>query len=187
MEYVCLLSPLVALLSKVKCRFSRVNGIVIPRKSGKTHLAKVLEKKNYIILDIENSVKLHISNDELRKLEELQNSHETQSYNNYYFPICRKFFNQLQKDFKHKSFLVLSSDPELLKYLGVKNILYLTPSNKLYNQIIQNMSLDEVGKRLLQASRDTIIQSSGKHLTAYDTFENLIQIVSNKFGLHYKI
>jgi hypothetical protein len=186
MEYVCLLSPLIGLLSKIKCRFIRYHGIVLPKKSGKTHLSKVLEKKDWILLDIENSVKLHLSAEEQNKLTALQDSGEKQSYDSFYYPICKKHFEQLKKDFKKKSIIILSSDAELLKYLNISNILHLAPSNKLFTEIL-NREQDQNNKKLIQASRDLIIQNSGKSLKAYDSIENLIQIVSSRFSLNYKL
>jgi hypothetical protein len=186
MEYVCLLTPLIGLLSKIKCRFIRYHGIVIPKKSGKTHLSKVLEKKDWILLDIENSVKLHLSADEQNKLNVLQDAGEKQSYDSFYYPLCKNHFESLKKDFKKKSIIVLSSDAELLKYLNISNILHLAPSNKLFTDIL-NKEHDPNLKKLIQASRDMIIQSSGKKLKAYDSVENLIQIVSSRFSLNYKL
>lgn len=186
-EYICIISGILSLLSRIKCKWTRVSAIVAPKRSGKTELIKQLEHKDFILLDLESCIRLEMSNDELSKLSQLEKNFEETSYNAFYYPVCKRYLNKIKKDFKRKSIIVFSSDANLIQYLGISNVLYLSPSNKLFTSILEKVGNDENTKRLLQKSRDSIVSKAGTKLQAFQSYEHLMDMVVDKFGLKPKL
>lgn len=186
-EYICILLPIVKFLSKIKCRYSSLSAVVSPRKSGRTELVKSLEDKRYILLDLDSSVKMEMTNEETQKLNQLERDNESTSYNSFYYPLCKRYLQKLKKNFKKKNIIVFSSDPELVKYLEISNVLYLSPSNKLFSTILDKYQNDNGLKKLLQQSRDNVVSHAGKKLCAYNSYEQMMSLVADKFSLKPKL
>lgn len=188
MEYLCIIAPIVKTIVKVmkgiKC--NGIYGVVLPKKCGKTELAKAFESDKYLILDLESSIKLHMTQEQLQKLQQLENNFEQTSYNSFYYPVAKEYIQNMKKNFKKKKIIVFHSDPELLEYVGITNTLYLCPNNKLFKEISereQNQAL----KKAITDSHDMVIKLAGSHLKSFDTWASLLNIVSTKFNLKLKL
>jgi hypothetical protein len=189
----CILTGLVKAVAKMKCQYSMMSGVCLPKKAGKTECVKALDSNTYMLLDLESSLRMSMTNEEISKLAVLYSNGESSSINSFYYPIAKAYVKKIRKDFPKKKLIVFSSDPCLLKYCGIKNIVYMSPSNKLFSTILTSaqpanstLSAEEY-KRVVSSSRDEIIKLSGDGLVCYNSFDQLHAYLVSTFGLRPKL
>lgn len=183
---MCLFMPLVRIIRSINWNCGSVYGVCVPKRCGKTELIKSVESDRYILLDIEAVLQISLDEEHIQKLNKLKMNLELESYNAYYYPLAKQYLDNLRKDFKNKNIIVFASDPKLLRYCRVVKVVYCSPSNKLFNKLLSENPTEDM-KQLLIRSRDVMIRLSGDKLKGYSTFEQLQQLVVEKFKLKAKI
>lgn len=183
---MCLISPLAHLLIKmvkrIKCG-GPVVGICAPHYSGKSYFINSVISKNYALLDLEANVDLHMKPEEKELLKNMGN--ENSSRNLHYFPIAKKYLDEVKKNHKGKKILVFSSNYDLLEYCGIGNILSYVPSNSLSDNIKLNLKPDE--KSMFDSNRVDLMLKAGKKLISYNNFDDFNKDIINKFKLQIKL
>lgn len=171
-------------LLRVQCLGS-MQGICIPRHSGKSTLCNSLDSTEYHIVDLEELCRLQMTDAEKQTLEKM-GAQSVKSYSLHYFPLARKYLDELRKSHKGKKFLVVASSVELLKYCKIKNIRSYVPSNELTRRLQDNLVDQEA--RLFATSRvDIMLQSSKKALNSFNAFDDMIRDVANFYKLQQRL
>lgn len=161
-------------------------GICVPAKSGKTQISKsFIHSEKVELLDIENAVRLNCDDETLKKLDVLKASGELATYNSKFYVLARDYLKDLKKKFK-KSYYVLSSDKDLLKYLGCKHIYVFSPSNDFWTKIKNNLPIDEL--EIAEKNRTEILLANGRRdLFVYNSFEELAVLLNKVLKLKHKL
>lgn len=180
----CFLAPLAKLIwsgiKKIKC--PQDVAIVAPHYSGKSFFVNSVSSKKFALLDLEENVRLHLSKEEKELLASLNNN---SSYNLHYFPVVKKYLQQIKKDHKGKNLIIFSSNYELLEFCGIKNIMSFVPSNELSNNI--KLTLDEDKKKQFDSSRVDLMLKAGDNLISFNSFDDFGKQIINKFKLQAKL
>lgn len=183
---MCIVAPLAHILfklfKKVKCGGPMV-GICAPHYSGKSYFINSVNSKKYALLDLEANIDLHMTADERNLLKNLNS--ENSSRNLHYFPIAKRYLDEIKKNHKGKKILVFSSNYELLEYCGIKYILSYVPSNSLSDNI--KLNLDEQAKMIFDSNRVDLMLKAGKKLISYNNFDDFNKDIINKFKLQIKL
>ena len=164
---------LTLLLNKIKnfgCR--NFYGLLMP--IGKSHLSKLLnDNPNVIILDIENKIQ------KLNQSKELEISE---------FPTFKNFFQEFKQSFKRSKILVLSSNYNLLKYIGIRRdkIMCYVPSESFLNEVLLEYEGD---KELFKLNRIKLISKFGntEKMIYYNSFTELEQIIKLEYNIKNKL
>jgi len=180
-----LIPVLINSLRGIKC--GSIVGIVIPKGSGKTTISKAFVKDdNTELIDLENAIRLNVNDETLKKLDELKQKEELTSYNSKYYVLAKEYIKGLKKNFKNKTYYILSSDKDLLKYIGAKDIYTFTPSNDFFNKIKSNLDPEEA--RLAETNRTNILLSQGRRdLLVFNSFEELSTLLNKVLKLKHKL
>lgn len=187
-EVLCLLKPFFILgakaLMKVKCPSGMV-GVCAPRHAGKSTLIHSTESTEWELVDLEELVKLSLTEQEKKTLESL-NGQNVKAYSLHYKPLAKKYLQQLKKQHKGKRFLVFASDIETLKYCGIATIHSWVPSNSLARTITEHLNEEEA--RIFSSSRiDIMLNASKKLLSSFNSFDDYVKDVANKFNLQMRL
>jgi hypothetical protein len=188
-EVVCSLFAIVPkvfkFISNINC--DRTIGCVIPVASGKTTItSRFYCDETTVLLDLESSVRLSLTNEQLAKLDELKKNHETTSYNSMFYISCRDYIKSQKKNFKDKRFIVFSSDKKLLKYIGCKTVLVFSPSDAFFSKILN--AVEEGVKDICQKNRMEILLEQGKkQLFVYNSFDELASLLAKTLELKHKL
>jgi hypothetical protein len=177
----CLISPVILILSKlfknVKC--PQVVAVVVPRFGGKSNFIQSVSSNDYLLLDLEENVKMMMSDNEKAQLESLQGSN---SFNLHYFPLVNKYLKSVIADHPNKNILVFVSSLDLAKYCGIKTIQAFVPSSSLCDSIKGSLAGDV--QRLFDASKnDLLVKLKPKQLNVYNSWTQLNELISDKFHL----
>ena len=160
-------------------------GICIPRYSGKSTLCNSLDSTEYHIVDLEQLCQLQMTEAEKQTLEKMS-AQSVKSYSLHYYPLAKKYLDELRKSHKGKKFLVVASSVELLKYCKIKTIRSYVPSNALTKNIQDNLT--EVEARLFASSRvDIMLQSSKKALNSFNAFDDMVRDIAHVFKLQQRL
>jgi hypothetical protein len=180
----CLVKPVLTLLKKlVNINCGSISAVVIPRHAGKSSFVSTVSSKEFILLDVEENIKMNLSPEENLRLNSLVGN---SSWALHYYPIVRDYVIKTQNNHKNKKIVILCSDLELIKYLNIKNVLSFVPSNTL-SENIKN-SLDEATKLVYEASRmDILINTDVKKITSYADFGQLSNALISKFKLQQRL
>jgi hypothetical protein len=184
---LCLIKPLVVIVTtlyqKVNC--SRLYGVCIPKHSGKSYLVSMCLGDNIELLDLEANLNLHLTESEKETLKSFESSNS--SYNLHYYPLARKYLEEVRKNFKHKNIMVFSSNYDLLVYCGVSksNIKTYVPSNDLSNNIRNN--LNDHDKKIFDSSRIELMLKGANKLISYHSFDDMNKDIIRKFKLSIKL
>lgn len=184
---ICLVRPLLmglkAIFKKVDC--GKIEAVVAPRFSGKSHLVSQAIGKKYKLLDLEENIKLHLTADEKQMLSSFESSNA--SYNLHYYPLVKKYLIELRKNWKHQNLLIFSSDYELLKYCGMSDsqINVFIPSNSLATAITSN--LNEHDQRLFDSSRTELMLKGSDKVVSYSSFDDMNKLIIAKWKLQNKL
>lgn len=186
---VCFIVPIVRCAYRMYKRIKAdgIYGVVLPKKSGKTELTKCVENDTYMLLDLESSIRLHMNREQLDKLAQLEANFEVTSYNAFYYPLAKEYIQTLRRNFKKKKIIVFHSDPALLEYCHIYNVLYLTPNNKLFKEICEKAAGNAELLKAITDSRDAVIKLAGNKLKAFGTFDILQQMVVDHYKLKPKL
>lgn len=184
-----ILSLVVRLLSSVSCNFRQLKGIVLPKGSGKTYLTAKLDSKAYVVVDIDDLGVIGLSPDELKKYEVANAENNQNSANIIIFPKAKSYVVNLQKQFENKKLIIISSNRELLKYVGVPaaNITVLAPSCEFYKDLISDKAIEkdttDLGfeKDIYKISYDAINRLKG--VITFDSMNELLRVINKKFKM----
>lgn len=182
-ELLCLIRPLLSgigsLLKKATC--NRVVAVVLPRHCGKSTFINSISVGDTLLLDIEENVQLEMSEAERSKLQNLSGN---ASYNLHYFPICRDYLNKVKTNHKFKKIIVLCSDLELCKYLGISAVFTFVPSNSLARTLSDAFPEDK--KARFEESRLSLLLGTKKIFT-FNGFDDLNKMIIERFKLQQKL
>lgn len=180
---LCFLRPIYSILTTIKCNSGSLTAIIIPRFCGKSTLISSLASKEYLLLDIEQNLKLSLSPEEQLRLNTLVND---SSWSLHYYPLARKYLHEIQQNHKNRKIIVVCSDLELVKYLQIKTIVAYLPNGSLGDAIKSNLTEEQ--KLIYENSRiDLLINVKQKLVSSYTDFQSLTQMVINKFKLSQKL
>jgi hypothetical protein len=180
----CLVGPVIALLKafgKVKC--PHMAGVVIPRYAGKTTFTQSITSNDYLILDLEENVKMMMSENEKAQLLSLQGS---PSFNLHYYPLCLKYLDEIRANHKGKSIIVFLSSLELAQYCKIKTLHTYIPCSKLCDEIKARLGQD-AQKVFETCKNDLLVKLKPKQLNVYSSFEQLTDFLCAKFKLVSKL
>lgn len=179
----CLVRPLFSALGRLrKVDCGSVSAVVIPRHAGKSTFINSVSSKEYLLLDLEENVRLEMTDAEKEKLQHLVGN---SSYNLHYFPICREYLKRIRENHKHKKLVVVCSDLELVKYLRIKKVFCYVPSNGLSERI--KMGLSDADKPIYEQSRMELLINVKNEMTAFNDFATLAQLIVAKYKLSQKL
>lgn len=180
---LCFLKPLLNILKKVRCPSTKLHGICIPRYAGKSTFCANVSSNSYLILDLENNLRLSLTPEELVRIDTLVGN---SSFNIHYFPLALKYVKEIQKNHQNKELIIICSDIDLIKYLNIKNIYCYIPSNHLGDIIKSNLSDKE--REVYEASRINLLMNvKQKYTSSFSDFGALANLLNTKFKLSQKL
>lgn len=188
-EVVCSLFSIVPkvlkFISNINC--DRMVGVVIPKACGKTTItSRFYVDENTVLLDLEEAVRLSLTNEQLVKLDDLKKKGEITSFNSLFYVACRDYVKGQKKAFKDKRYIMFSSDKKLLEYVGCRSIIVLAPSDAFFQKILN--AVDAGAKEVCQKNRMEILLNQGKKaLFVYNDFTELASILAQKLALKHKL
>lgn len=180
---LCFLRPIYSILTKIRCNSGSLSAIVIPRFSGKSTFVSTVCSKEYLLLDIESNIQLSLTEEEKSRLNSLVGN---SSFNLHFYPLAKAYLTNIQQNHKNRKIIVVSSDLELVKYLGIKYILAYVPTNTLGDAVKANLSEEQ--KAIYEQSRiDLLINIKQKDISSFTDFQSLTQMIMNKYKLSQKL
>lgn len=184
-ELLCLVRPALTVLSKIfksiKCH--QVVAIVSHHKAGKSHFINNVQSKDWLLLDLEENVKMNMTDAEKDHLNKFVGN---SSFNVHYYPKCAQYLQQVEANHKNKSIIVFCSDLDLVKYLKIKTVYSFAPSNNLSEMIKNNITDEEEIKRYNE-NRLNVILNAGSKLITFNSFDEFASKIINKFKLQQKL
>lgn len=184
-DLVCLIRPVLSVLSKFikSIRCHQLVAIVSHHKAGKSHFINSIQSKDWLILDLEENVKMNLTENEKVHLNKfIGNS----SFNIHYYPKCREYLDDVEKNHKNKNIIVFCSDYDLVKYLKIKTVYCFAPSNNL-SEMIKNNIQDEDELKNYNENRLKVILDAGSKLITFNSFDEFSQKLISKFKLQQKL
>lgn len=180
---LCVVRPIILGLSKVFKNIvcSRIVGLAIPAKAGKTVLSDAISTNEWLILDVERLIELAMTKEESDRLVHIKG---TASYQIHAYPIYRRYYVDLLKAHKGRNIIVMASDLKLLAYLGIKKTYTFVPDNKLADAVMKSM--DEEASKLFVDTRLELLANTRDYIT-YRGFDDLRDLVVDKFKLQTKL
>lgn len=164
-------------------------GVAVHSQGGKSTLAKSLQatRDNALILDLEENVKISLTEEKSRQLQAYKNNMELSTYNSLFYIYAKEFVETLRKNYPKRRIILLSSDPELLKYC-VKNIKILAciTSNELFTKILNNQTNEEI-KKLIEQTRTNLMTTNYRKAFIYNNFDDLTRFICEKLDLKNKL
>lgn len=181
----CIATPILLGLSKifksVKC--NHLVAVVVPRFGGKSSFIQSVSSNNYLLLDLEENVKMMMSDNERLQLESLQGSN---SFNLHYFPLVNKYLKDIVENHPNKNILVFVSSLDLAKYCKIKTVNAFVPSSNLCDSIKAGLT-GELQKLFDASKNDLLVRLKPKQLNVYNSWEQLSELLSDRFGLTSKL
>jgi hypothetical protein len=171
-------------------RYRRLRGVVIPSGCGKSTLCSSFSSadKHTILLDLEEAVRLSLDNETLIKLDKLKATNQIASYNSLFYYKCKEYVKTQRENYPKKSYVLFSSDRELLKFVGcpTQTLIVISPSNQFFERIIADY--DEVKKTVATQSRQNILLEVRKEdLLVYNSFQELDSLLSSTLKIKHNI
>jgi hypothetical protein len=162
---------------QMKCRH-RVFAICIPRKSGATTLAQNLDLSSHKIqmIDLEDQASHILSEAEYAKYQSYRQSNNNNSIRLLLFPKMKEFVDSKYQEFSKQKIVLISSDRNLLKFVGVcrTNIIYVSPTSLAFDGIIQTLRSAESEIDNIQKTYNAIAAYAP---SLYDTASELQRII----------
>lgn len=186
----CLFSLGVSMLVKMlkkKCLCNKILGVVIPSKSGASHLTNGLNlTDDCVILDISENIKFTLNDKELEMFNTLDR--QSPSYLVHVMPLYRRYFEKVKKDFKGRRIILVSSNSKELEYCGIKkNAIHSFVPNTDFSKIIED-NLPEAQRQIFSASRmELLLNAKEKQRTVFKSFDDLKEKMVVKYKLSVKI
>jgi len=166
------------LVKRVTC--SSLVGVVLPRHSGKTTLCKNLKSRdNSIMVDLDETIFMELSSEDAKRVEAMRDSGKAESVKLVLYPKARQYIEGLKQAFKFTRIILVCSDVEMLRYVGVKedDIHAFVASTDMQSLITQRVD-DVEERKLIDASRTAILLSlKAKRINAFGSFEDLSKLV----------
>ena len=181
---LCVVRPILLGLSKIfkSIVCSRIVGLAIPAKAGKTVLSDAISThENWLILDVERLIELSMSAEEAERLNRIKG---TASYQIHAYPIYKKYYLEILKSHPKRNIICLVSDLRLLDYLNIKKTYTFVPDNKLTDAMTKAMSEDDA--KLFTDTRLDLLANT-KNYVAYRGFDDLRDLICEKFHLRTKL
>jgi predicted lipase len=184
-ELLCLVRPILGVLSKIfksiKCH--QLVAIVSHHKSGKSHFINSVQSKDWLILDLEENVKINLNDGERDHLNKFNGN---TSFSVHYYPLCKKYLDSVEANHKGRNIIVFCSDLDLVKYLKIKQVYSFAPSNNL-SEMIRNNITDENDQKKYDENRLTTILNAGAKLITFNSFDDFSNKLITKFKLQQKL
>jgi hypothetical protein len=181
---LCILRPVLMVAGKVfkSVRCNSIFGVCIPAKAGKSmFIDSISVSDNYLLLDLERNLELTMSSEDAQRLNALKG---TASYQVHAYPIYKRYFDEIVKNYRRKSILVFSSDLRLMAYLNIKKTYTYIPSNSLAD--VMRSNLQEHDAKLFTDSRLELLLNA-KKMISYNSFDDLQKAIQTKFKLQIKL
>ena len=181
----CLFSGLVKLVKSLYEHYTcnKVEAIIL--LTGKTSLCKQVQAKdqNSLVCDWEEHLRMQVSAEDAKRISDLESRGESASL--IIYPLTKKALAELRQNFRFRRIILVSSDLAMMKYLGIKPKLILTPSSEFYS-IIQSRITDPQEKTILDRLRTDILVAS-KNPVPFNSWEALTDIACNTLKLIRKL
>lgn len=186
---LCLTGGIVFFLRKLlRIRLKSVSAVLIPSGCGKTSILKYLEApKDTIMIDLDATSLLSISEEQERRLKRFKDNNESQSYKQEIMIICRDYVKKLKRDFLKKKIILISSSYDILKYLGLssEDINVYCPNNQLFTEICET---NKERSKEMSDNRTEILLQAGKNIRGiYASYNELYNLLIRDFGLKNKL
>lgn len=185
---VLLIPKLIQLIQKY--RFRKLRGVVLPSGCGKSTLCSSFSSvnKHTILLDLEEAVRLSLDNETLSKLDKLKDTNQIASYNSLFYYKCKEYVKTQREQYSKMSYVIFSSDRELLKFIGcpTSTMIVVSPSNQFFERIVADY--DETKKAVATQSRQNILLEVRKEdLLVYNSFQELDNLLSSALKIKHNI
>ncbi|MCP4053331.1 MAG: hypothetical protein GY739_09720 [Mesoflavibacter sp.] len=147
---------------------TKLSSLIISKGCGKSQLKKSLSalSSELVIVDLNEAVQ---GKDELE-----------------YLKNAKAYVDDLIKQFNKKKFLLLVSTKEESEYIGVdkSNSFAVSPSVKLFNQILGDISNNPVKTNDMEKARLELIKNTeSDKLNIFDSFEDLYNVIKRVYKL----
>jgi hypothetical protein len=166
---------------KIKCHHRKVFAICIPRKGGATSLAQSLDLSAFKIqfIDLEDQASHVLTPSEYEKYLSMRATNNSNGIRLLLFPKMKQFVDTKYQEFSKRKLVLLSSDRDLLKYVGVArtNIIYCSPTQEAFAGILQTLQgceseMDNIKKTFANISKYEPI--------LYDTASELQRLIRSR-------
>lgn len=149
-----------------------LTAIVMSKGTGKTTLASNL--KGYaklVIIDIDSGI------------EHIENENEAD-----HLIRARNYVTSLKKELKDYKLVLMCDSMDQAEFLGIPkdNIAVLTPTEKLFGEILDGCTSAEQITDLKKARMDLISSCDREILNVFDTYDSLYNIIRTSFKLKNK-
>ncbi len=169
-------------------------GCIVPFNTGVTDLVKQVEsehKSGVMFLDFDSEVISELSVDEKAKLDKLITDHAYQSVNRLLSPKANSLLESIQSSLSKDvhTLVLLSSNFRLMKMLGVQ-CKYYCPSKKYTETVLQTLKNDAQKQKSVDWSlemKDDLVATKKDKLVVYNSIEELISLITDKFDIDLKI
>lgn len=183
-----LVPKLIQLLQKYRLR--KLRGVVLPSGCGKSTLCSSFSSvdKHTILLDLEEAVRLSLDNETLSKLDKLKDTNQIASYNSLFYYKCKEYVKTQREQYPKKSYVLFSSDRELLKFVGcpTSTMIVVSPSNQFFERIVADY--EDIKKTVATQSRQNILLEVRKEdLLVYNSFQELDNLLSSALKIKHNI
>jgi hypothetical protein len=170
-----------------------VSFLVIPAGCGKTSLMRNLSTvsleggHDLMILDLDSIMSQEYTPLEERKIEEAKLAGLGASTKIKEYSKIKELYEKSRREFTGYRFIVLSSDLQLGKFLGIRDIVIVVPDRNLLHRIA-NAEGVTAEKRTLILDQWTLLISNGeKRFDVFRSFEELESMVKKSFNLVNKL
>ena len=161
---------LVMFLSTLNKR--KVYGLCMSASSGKTTLVKNLRADGVRPIDLEEyTLRLFLSEEERKIVDRLKNE-DINQYECFFEPKCKKYVEELKKNYPNEKLVVVASSVRLLQACGCTNIRYYAPAQSLFNTIRETVEDNDITNNII-SGRMRLVSDAGKKLMLFSSFEGL--------------
>jgi hypothetical protein len=166
----------------------RLYALIMPIRGGKTELAKRLGSANGVIfVDIDEYMSLQLPEIFKSRLN-AATAHEN-VHNATYLPVVKRYVERILIKFKNNKIILLMSDRTMAIHIGVPkdHIRAYVASNSCYNNYITSICQDdETAISLASKSREQVLYDFGTLTTIFDTFTELVSLITTLFNVRKK-
>lgn len=164
--------------------------ILIPPKSGKSYLKKILGyQKDLIIIDLDELVGSKANAEELKNLIKFGDNVSTiEDFNFVYFGLAKKIYDETKEKLKASKKLrciFLSSCFELSQLFKKDSTFILSPDSKYFDELLKDLSPEE--DKLARTKRQNLLDKieDKRTITLYSSLSQLENLVRVHFKINY--
>ena len=165
------------MLTRMRQRAGHVCALVMPKKSGKTRLSANLRsvegKVKTLIVDLNEVIESKLKDEE----HDNNNNHTVR-----YYPIAKKYVDELKANFPHHRILVLCDDYDLTQHLGIVDVISYLPRLNLQQQLAARIE-DEEERKKTEYNYISLLQSGCPIIIYFDDFKTLTNEVRERYSL----